>query len=1515
LGFVKYTPATSRFEDIQSEAFNSWEEGVDLRLENSSKSKKRVEWLSQSDFFSNDVLSPKTEKESAFEPPQTTIQTRPHPNESSQVKQILKKSLQASPAPIETRKQSYAEVADKMTPAWAIENNEIASIEKYNYQQTTGLWAQTMVQQTPNMQQMAPVVMVPSPYMSMPSGYHPISMQPNAVNTTQDVEFLLYFYSIIHQSNTRNAISAFQKKIEQFVHQRLHEMSSRTFGLFLQCLTITMDYESGRSEFETARKIFSAWDTLMYYFKRFIQTYTQLPEDLLVVLSFSATMVRFFPLVSQDLPIPDILRIFDNVKKLISSDSRSEFIKLLRDIKAIPVEDVNDQTWQDLENSLPDVPVAETIISEVINQTNALASFEKKKDITIVNNIHRPWPNVNLLNYALFHFMALRDEFIGPIQKVIQELFKGNVPSSIHIPECAMFEQTVPVSTTMAISTTESCIVFKLGSPRDGDDIMKSFEEGSFVVLLPEITALSTLNRHTLKKKTAENSMVGQVIRASSYSANSNTLIRLVSIHIPEDHIHKLNWDKSYTMITSSINACSTLSTLHWLRDQYTNLKKKNFSSVLAPRILAAKNTLTKEQISSWDEEHYERDTAINEDPIPDYLADANIDISCIMAKNGSYHARPGDNVWPRHASQWDDIPLAKRPPLYKVSPSQLEAIKFALTHRISVISGAPGTGKTYLVSKLAQLMSQALIDGQFHQPILILTKSQSTLDDILSNILPQIPDMVRFGGEPWVETLQAKQATRLAAPALSDNNYRQYQSLERQIVKNQAALNALIVARSQVKHHDPEVFSGIIAPTYLVALEKGFIQSHPNSHYSTINNIAIWKAWTRQDARTRDYHKAQESRNAIVAAQWALENNYLKHAGRGILPIVDPNIVRNRFSTIANNKAYISSISEAVNWPFNTSMRSGASLRSALLDEWKRVPVGEIWNLDADKRSKLIQSLANVLINYIDSEIEDTLQKQIKIAKMCNEILVQKWTYLCRFNRIIGMTAEFAAAHRDWVSTLWPRAVIVDEASDILESTIASSILGPRTEHVVLLGVSDELAKPKLTNPNLAGNPRHLDVSLFERWKSSTSEMILLEEQWRMHSDVADVIDQFNSTKKAKDTSLLITAPLASCNENMVDGKYPNLEPLYGITKRAFYMKYQANSETSTDIHYSKVLRETITKAEIDEARFVAFFAVYLSQQPYATTNITILTVCLLQKYLIRTVLREEVPKRTCFKSNVSKIKLDTVEQYRGRQDNFTIVSTATPSYAVSHYDNLSHALTRAKYGLFVIGKPGQDRVHARWHEFATYMEDRQLAGEAIQLTCHAHGDTLFASCWQDFDQMRNGGCSRPCATLMSDGHVCKEVCHFMNHNEIVCQEPCNRIRPSNCSHQCQKKCFECSKQGSCPPCTENSSVKLECGHELVGVCHSLQNTDQIKCQEQVQASLKCGHQLSIECFKAQKIDKIQCQVKTTSILACGHTVTTRCGLEPMCPELCNKVLECGHKCDEIVSKHLSLVERKKNS
>lgn len=1534
---VKLKPAGINFEELKSEAVNLWDEGVDVKLVD-AKSKKKTEWLSSSAFFSDDPLmmpsSSTTQQYTAplDSDPAAAMDQKAPPSKQTYAGIVADKSPEWAPDVSVSAASTYnayptqqqqaaaaAPVSSSTTrdsPAWAKQADYMPAWASAEHNTSTATQAAAWMPQNVvhPMQHMAPVVMVPSPYIPISAnGYAqhpPLPQQAVSYVTTQtDREWMYCFYSVITRANIRSVVNAFQKKIDGVLQRSLNNLSPRTFGLLLQALTVVMEYEASLSVLETARKINTHWATFIYYFVRFTKHYATLPDDIKVILQFSVTMSRFFPKIYQDLPMDDIVRIYQHAQAITSQDMNAEFLKQLRLLKAVSMEGSNAPrehggSSSELDYCLPSLPVADKVVTEVIDKVNPLRHYEIKKEITITNKLHNPWPNVDLVNYTLFHFLMLRDEFVGPVQAVIKELFKGASSSTIAVPECAVYERTLALSSTLSFQTSEPCIVFKLGPALATDHVVSDFEEGSLVLMMPEMRHASPSDQHATKKHVAEIAMMGQAVRAQSTYTPSGQQLRLVSIHIDRDDIHKLDLNHRYTIITCKNNATATKAVLKWLYKEHLKLEKKHWSSVLTPRFLAAKNTLTPAQITCWDEENHEQAIMTNDDTTPDYLATAEIDISCIMTRMGHHRARPGEDMWPAattsHLEQ--TMSAARRAPMYSLSTSQLKAVKFALTHRIAAISGPPGTGKTFLACKLAQLMSEALTAGQFHQPILIIAKTQSCLDDILKPLVQHIPDMVRFGSEPYEDVLKSKQATQLATPAMSDSNYRQFQMLERQLISSHAKLHTLLQERAKIFAHCPAILSCAVPPPYMSAMKKAYnLELHQGADYQpTQDMLRLWEHWANQDKLTHMYRKTQLSLSEWNHAQWTLENSYLKRGGRGIMPMLDPNVLRARFTHVASSAPPVASISDAMKWPFDSSAGTGAQLRSALLQVWRRVPADQVWYLDADKKTQLINNVVKVLLSAIDAEIEAILQQQLKTAQSYDDILIQKWTYLCRFNRIIGMAADFAAANREWVSTLWPRGVIVDEASEILESTIASTILGPRTEHLILLGTSDNLFKPRITNPALAGHPRNFDVSMFERWKGSNSEMTLLEEQWRMHSAVASVIDKFNCSKTTTDSASLITAPMITYSDNMVDGKFPRMEALYGITQRAYYVDYQPSDSPEVDNFYSKLVHSQVSKAEVEEAHYVASLAVYLSQQQHPSTGIAILTVSLVQKYLIRHILREEIPKRTCFTKHIAKIDLDTIEQYTGRQSNFAIVSTATPGQSSSSYDNVTRALTRARYGLYIVGKPGKERVHRRWDDFANFMKENDMYGPAIQLTCAKHKHALYAGQWQDFLKMKNGGCQEPCDTLMDCGHACKEECHFGGHDQIICQEPCKRLRRSNCQHACQKKCFECAKNGICPPCPVETSVELKCGHTHQGICHELQHLDRIECQEQVPHTFACGHETMIKCCQ---LGKAKCRVQTQVELPCGHSVMTLCGVAPVCTHVCDATLECGHKCHSMVS------------
>ncbi|KAJ4458210.1 putative ATP-dependent RNA helicase NAM7 [Paratrimastix pyriformis] len=78
--------------------------------------------------------------------------------------------------------------------------------------------------------------------------------------------------------------------------------------------------------------------------------------------------------------------------------------------------------------------------------------------------------------------------------------------------------------------------------------------------------------------------------------------------------------------------------------------------------------------------------------------------------------------------------------------PSQLAAIRHILSHKVALVQGPPGAGKTWVGVKAIRLLRPLLV--RHHAgPILLVTYTNHALDQFLSLLLPHIPDLVRVGG------------------------------------------------------------------------------------------------------------------------------------------------------------------------------------------------------------------------------------------------------------------------------------------------------------------------------------------------------------------------------------------------------------------------------------------------------------------------------------------------------------------------------------------------------------------------------------------------------------------------------------------------------------------------------------------------------------------------------------------------------------------------------------------------
>ena len=129
------------------------------------------------------------------------------------------------------------------------------------------------------------------------------------------------------------------------------------------------------------------------------------------------------------------------------------------------------------------------------------------------------------------------------------------------------------------------------------------------------------------------------------------------------------------------------------------------------------------------------------------------------------------------------------------------------------------------------------------------------------------------------------------------------------------------------------------------------------------------------------------------------------------------------------------------------------------------------------------------------------------------------------------------AAKYRELLQRLRPRITIVEEAAEVLESHIVTS-LTPGCQHLILIGDHQQL-RPNPTVYDLQKN-YDLDVSLFERMVTNGMLFSRLSLQHRMRPQIAKMLDH------------IYVAPKLQNHESVL-----NFEDIKGVERNLFFVDH----------------------------------------------------------------------------------------------------------------------------------------------------------------------------------------------------------------------------------------------------------------------------------------------------------------------------------------------------------------------
>ncbi len=180
----------------------------------------------------------------------------------------------------------------------------------------------------------------------------------------------------------------------------------------------------------------------------------------------------------------------------------------------------------------------------------------------------------------------------------------------------------------------------------------------------------------------------------------------------------------------------------------------------------------------------------------------------------------------------------------------------------------------------------------------------------------------------------------------------------------------------------------------------------------------------------------------------------------------------------------------------------------------WDVEETENLWLLLPEQRLERMNEWKEVQFEEINGMIHDVKQRYEELSAEQVDIGLEIDSFILQKARIIGATTTGAAKYRDLLSLKSASVVIVEEAGEVLEPHVLTSLTenkdnSEETKHLILIGDHLQL-RPKLESYSLtkvSGNGFDFDISLFERLIHSGYHAAMLGVQHRMRPCIADII------------------------------------------------------------------------------------------------------------------------------------------------------------------------------------------------------------------------------------------------------------------------------------------------------------------------------------------------------------------------------------------------------------------------
>ncbi|XP_067125252.1 NFX1-type zinc finger-containing protein 1-like [Centruroides vittatus] len=812
---------------------------------------------------------------------------------------------------------------------------------------------------------------------------------------------------------------------------------------------------------------------------------------------------------------------------------------------------------------------------------------------------------------------------------------------------------------------------------------------------------------------------------------------------------------------------------------------------------------------------------------------------------------------------------------------SQIKSLKMAMTKEIAIIQGPPGTGKTFIGLKIVQLLlnnCSVWNPSEELSPILIVCYTNHALDQFLEGILSFTNSIVRVGGRSSNQSLNAYQLAFLRQQDQTKSSMPHY--LSKGYLETKLELKAI---QREIINFEKKVEN---AGSYILSLnelsqfmsKEHFLKTYEDmSQYFDGNTII--SEWLQFNDITDDVEKEYDQKELSDAHSLAdMEDSDQEEIGD--IDYITNERVIDDFEVDAetagtskdSSKNLQSELKKEANWLVkgkqNTDNQHKKIMKKLqetdIMTERQENECKNIWNLNVADRWRMYRLWVACYIDHYVKQIKSCQEKYKEHMVGFSKFKVLQNVELMKHAKIVGMTTTGASKYRSIVQKLKPKIVVVEEAAEVLEAHIVTS-LTPDTEHLILIGDHQQL-KPSPTVYELA-KKYHLDLSFFERMINNGMQYEKLTIQHRMRPCIS---------------TLLVPYFYKHLTDHVSVKKYENIK---GMDKNMFFVCHNYHESVNDD---SK------SRSNYHEAKFIDGLCKYLILQGYKPSQITILTMYTGQMHLLKT-------RRS---PACKDVRITVVDNYQGEENDIILISFVRSNMEqnigfLKVNNRVCVALSRAKKGLYCIGNFEFFADNSDiWKKIIEDLKESHHIESSLKLKCQNHPSNITdVNSASDFVlKAPEGGCDQLCNFRLDCGHSCTVFCHpyDQEHKDFKCKKPCQR-KICKYKHCCKKKCFE-----TCGPCLELVPKRLpSCNHIMKIFCY--QEPEDVICNVILSKELQCGHICKVTCGSPFPV----CQKLLNCRALCGHNVKVECKDSKnewkklkLCQEVCNTELECGHIC-----------------